>query len=268
MFSSSNANKPDTKTSVDIMETIVYKYLKTLGFRKYGRTLHRFVDGDISQVIHFQNGCPPKGILDILWINLGIRVPECAEKCFVVSQPQKKYYHEYECNIRTRLGPLVDKRDTWYDLNEDPGKIGEDILEKLKEYVLPVFEVLNSRESILRYRNDYASFDQMNHHLLFLEEAMIYGRNGNTEKASELFNRYYNEAVNEYQNDLKNGSQIYLRKGEYVTYLNGRTNQSETILAEKSGYVTLYNANSAHLKYLEELADKLSISLHTGSNSP
>lgn len=48
MFSSSNASKPDTKTSVDIMETIVYKYLKTLGYRKYGQTLHRFVDSDVS----------------------------------------------------------------------------------------------------------------------------------------------------------------------------------------------------------------------------
>ena len=48
MFSSSNASKPDTKTPVDIMETIVYKYLKTLGYRKYGQTLHRFVDSDVS----------------------------------------------------------------------------------------------------------------------------------------------------------------------------------------------------------------------------
>lgn len=75
---------------------MVYNHLKTLGFRKFGRTLHRFVEGDISQVIHFQNGCHTKGTYDVLWVNLG---------------------------IRTRLGSLVDGKDTRYDLKKDPIKI-------------------------------------------------------------------------------------------------------------------------------------------------
>ena len=32
--------------AVDEIERLVYAYLKPLGFRKLGRTLHRFVDGD------------------------------------------------------------------------------------------------------------------------------------------------------------------------------------------------------------------------------
>lgn len=58
-------NKLTSTESVDIIEKIVYEYLKPLGFKKYGRTLHRFVDSDISQVVNLQNGCPSKGVYDI-----------------------------------------------------------------------------------------------------------------------------------------------------------------------------------------------------------
>lgn len=64
----------DTKAIVNAIEKAVYAEVKPLGFRKYGRTLHRFVDEDISQVINFQNGCPAKGVYDVLWVNIGIRV--------------------------------------------------------------------------------------------------------------------------------------------------------------------------------------------------
>ena len=96
MFDVFRMNKLTSTESVDIIEKIVYEYLKPLGFRKHGRTIHRFVDGDISQVVHFQNGCPSKGIHNILWVNLGIRVPECVERTFTITEPLKKYYHEYE----------------------------------------------------------------------------------------------------------------------------------------------------------------------------
>lgn len=79
-------NQLSSTESVDIIEKNVYAYLKPLGFRKFGRTLHRFVDGDMSQVVNFQNGCPAKGFFDILWVNLGIRIPECMERKFTITR--------------------------------------------------------------------------------------------------------------------------------------------------------------------------------------
>ena len=259
MFSLFNTNNLTSTESVDIIEKIVYEYMKPLGFRKHGRTLHRFVDGDISQVVNFQNGCPSKGIYDILWVNLGIRIPECFERKFVISKPLKKYYHEYECNIRTRLGSLVDGDDTFYNLKEDPCEISNDIVERLKKYAVPVFDVLNSRDAILKYRTEYESFDQMNNHLILLEEAMIAGRRGDLAEATRLFNAYYQNELTKYKHDLEYGTQIYLKKGEQMLYFNERTNKAETITATKSGYVTIYRTNIVHLTYLEELAQKLGI---------
>ena len=226
MFHLFKRKKISSTECVDIIEGIVYEHLKPLGFRKHGRTLHRFVEKDISQVINFQNGCPQKGVYDILWINIGIRVPECAEKKFVISEPMKKYYHEYECNIRTRLGYLVDGEDTFYDLSKRPKRIAADIIDRIKKYVIPVFDVLNSREAILLYRANYPSFDQFANHIILLEEAMIYGRSGDIEKASELFNKHYQNALVEYKADFENGIQTYLRKGERLVYRNTKTGKT------------------------------------------
>jgi len=196
----SDGVKLSSVQSVDIVERVVYEYLKPFGFRKHGRTLHRFVDGDISQVIHLQNGCPEKSVYGVLWVNLGIRVPECVERSFIVLQALKKYYHEYECNIRTRLGYLVDSEDTFYSLDNDPAEIGNDIVERLKEHATPVFDVLNSRDAILEHRKEFPRFDSMCNHLVLLEEAMILGRKGDLAQASCSFNKYYRKILKDCNN--------------------------------------------------------------------
>lgn len=208
MLSILNTNKLTSTECVDIIERIIYEYLKPLGFKKHGRTFHRFVDGDMSQVVNLQNGCPSKGIYDALWVNLGIRIPECVEQKFVITKLLKKYYHEYECNIRTTLGYLVDGQDNSFNLKDDPNKIGEAIVEQLEKYVIPVFDILNSCDSILKYRREYPSFDLFNNHLILLEEAMIIGRIGDFNEANRLFNEYYKIALT---NGSNKGHLVYLK---------------------------------------------------------
>lgn len=253
--------KMSSTECVDIIQAAVYEYLKPLGFRKFGRTLHRFVEGDISQVIHFQNGCPQKGILGKLWINIGIRVPECEERKFEISEPMRKYYHEYECNIRTCLGSYIDGEDTFYDLRKSPKKIAEDIIERIEKYIIPVFDVLNSRESILLYRANYPTFDEFSNHLVTLEAAMIYGRSGDIEKAGELFNEHYQNALSEYKANLEKGNKTYFHKGDRVVSRNIKTEKIEITIADKDGYVVTHNANRGHVDYLETLATQLGIVL-------
>lgn len=72
-----------TKT-VDEIENAALAELKSLGFRKYGRTLHRFISDDISQVINFQSGMTAKGMSGLLCFNIGIRIPECANVLFIL----------------------------------------------------------------------------------------------------------------------------------------------------------------------------------------
>ena len=218
----------DTKSIVDEIEKAVYAEMKPLGFKKYGRTLHRFVDGDISQVISFQIGCPPKGIYDVLWVHIGIRVPECQLRSFEPETDLKKYYPEHWCNMRSCLREIEGKKEDYYDLHDSIQEITSDVLRQIKDNVIPVFNVLNSRFAILDNRRSYPHLDTMNRHLILLEEAMIWGRMGNLQKAEEAFNQYYDSKAQEYKGHEGWKSYGYLR---------------------------------VHLDYLEELADKLRIEI-------
>lgn len=183
--------KINTTEIIDEIENSVYLKLKPLGFRKHGRTLHRFVDGDISQVINFQCGQAYRDETHLMAVNIGIRVPECFLREFRTDEPQKKYYHEYECNIRSRLGFIKGTKESCYDLRKDTQKITDDILNQINRCVLPAFEVLNSRDAILKERRNYPNFDVINGHFILLDEAMIYGKMGDFETATACFKRYY-----------------------------------------------------------------------------
>ena len=88
--------KTEAAMCIDEIEAAVYTQLRPLGFRKYGRTLHRFVSGDLSQVIHFQCGLPSAGPAQQMWVNLGIRIPECDERTF--SPCSLKIYKNHSLN--------------------------------------------------------------------------------------------------------------------------------------------------------------------------
>ena len=250
-------NLPDTTKALDIIENIVFQKLKEQGFRKHGRTLHRFVSGDISQVINFQSGKPADGMAGIFCVNIGIRVPECDEKQFYPTEPMKKYYKEYECNIRTRLGHIVSGKDVWYDTKK-PEKTGNMILSQLLEKVIPVFDILCSREAILKYRRDYSSFDTLNSRLILLEEAMIYGHLGDIEKAKDLYQQYHDNCVKEYENDKKQGRKVWMDKGNRIVFKNQDGN-TQDITASKNGYITIFNADHSHIDYIEELGKRLGL---------
>lgn len=260
MFSFSRQSKQATTQIVDEIQKIVYAYLKPLGFRKHGRVMHRFVEGDISQVVELQNGCPQKGVTGLLWVQLGIRVPECEERTFTPSEP-KKYYHDYHCNIRAELTEYIHGKSHPYDLRSKPETIGGDIVEQLEEHVMPVFELLSSREAILAHRREHRRFDSLNHRLIELEEAMIYGRAGDKPKAEEVFIRYYLRKLEQYRHELEHGRQVYLRRFEKMMYKSTATGKLEEVEAKESGYVTVFNASDGHLRVLRELAAKLEIAL-------
>ena len=241
-----------TTQIVDEIEAAVLEHVKPYGFKKHGRTLHRFVSQDISQVIHFQSGMPTGGMRGLLCVNLGIRIPECSQRTFQPQTEKKKYYHEYECTIRSRLGTVSGKKETWYDLHKKTDKIIKSIIDEIDQYVLPAYEVLNSRDAILTHRREYPLLDNLVHSVV-LEECMIFGHLGNIEKAKQLFEEYYQTAVKEYNDLVKNGHKQYLKKGERVVFMG------QDITAEKDGYVTLYGANHGRIDYLDELAVSLGL---------
>ena len=241
----------NTVQIADQIESAVLDFLKPYGFKRHGRTLHRFVSGDVSQVIHFQVGTPQRGMKGLMCVNIGIRVPECAERVFYPIN-DKKYYQEHECTLRSRLGTVKGKKEAWYDLTKPTEKTISSILKEINGVVLPTFEVLKDRKAILELREQYSSFDTFNSTRL-LDECMIYGHLGNPEKAKQRFEEYYQSAMDEYNDKMQNGFRFYLEKGNRIVYMG------QTVTAEKDGYVTLHGASRAHIDYLDELAAALKL---------
>ena len=79
--------KSEISLRIDRIEDSLYRDLKQLGFRKYGRTLHRFFLDDISQVIRFQCGQAYREETHLLCVGVGIRVPECDRTALFLGKP-------------------------------------------------------------------------------------------------------------------------------------------------------------------------------------
>jgi len=186
--------KSEASMKLDYIEKTVYLQMKPLGFRKHGRLLHRFVSGDISQAIQFFTGQAYLDAQHWMWVRVGIRVPECALSSFEAEAEPKKYYPEPACNIRFQLNVGNGKKALGYDLRKDPEPIIEDILGRLERTVIPAFDALSSREAILERRREFPWMDEFRH-LILLDEAMIYGRRGERERAEEIFNEYYRQVI-------------------------------------------------------------------------
>ncbi|MBQ3011587.1 MAG: DUF4304 domain-containing protein [Oscillospiraceae bacterium] len=186
----------DTVKALDQIEREVYKAVKEYGFKKHGRTLHRFVSEDISQVIHFQLGQAYLGATHYLVVNVGIRVPECMDYGYNAETVRKKYYHEYECNLRSRIGTVEGKEEACYDLLEQSVEnVSEEIVRQVQDIVIPAFEVLSSREAILANRRAYPNFDRLSNHLILREEALIYQHLGDFAEAETKYNAYLKNLI-------------------------------------------------------------------------
>ncbi len=235
-----DVNVPET---VDKIEAAVYEVLKPHGFKKHGRTLHRFVSGDISQVVHFQSGL--RSLQGKMCVNVGIGVPECIERVFHPEKTKKRYRLD-ECTMRSILGSVRGKRETWYDLSKYSEKMTQSIIREIVDIVIPAFDVLSTREAILERRVRikwlyvYGS--------LTLDECMMHGHLGNMEKARELFEKNYDDAVVWYNKRVAERKKDFLRQRRIMLLLG------LGVTEENTGYLKAWHE---YIDYLDELAVKL-----------
>ncbi len=247
------SEKSEYSIKVDQIEADTYSKLKSFGFRKYGRTMHRFVDNDISQVVNFQ-----MAFGDCVCVNIGIRVPECEEHNYKEYTVDKKYYHEYECTFRSRLGSIRGKRETWFDLKKPVARLSRQIISEIMKYVIPMFEKLNSREKLISGIQLCPKSEQIfrfSSSVGDLNLAMMYGKLGMIDRAKEAFKTQYQKTVAEYNDAMVNGIKHFLKKGQRIVYMN------QDITATKTGYYTVYGMSHGHIDFLEEIARKLEFEL-------
>jgi hypothetical protein len=186
----------DFKTQLDIVEENVYTKLKPLGFKKNGRTFNRRLDNGIIQVINFQSGQYPigenyivPGLRENLYGKFVVNLGVCVESLYKFQTPAetKKYYKEYQCQIRERLGILLTGQDYWWIIKDDNKKITGEIIIGLETKGFEWFSGVETKEKII---TNYGRLPYSSSPRAKLDIALIVWFE-NKEKGSELFKEYY-----------------------------------------------------------------------------
>lgn len=146
------------KSQLDEIEKTVFATLKPYGFKKRGRTFNRETEKGIFQVINLQAGQYPIGqnyevpeLRESLYgkftVNLGVCVSSLNK--FQYPNDNKTFYQEYDCEIRTRLGPLLKGQDHWWIINNDIGKTSKEIIDGILSVGYEWFAGVDNKEKII-----------------------------------------------------------------------------------------------------------------------
>lgn len=192
-----SATSTDYKTQLDIVEKDVFAKLKPLGFKKNGRTFNRRLDNGIIQVINFQSGQYPigqgyevPGLRENLYGKFVVNLGVCIESLYKFQSPteDKKYYKEYDCQIRERLGTILKGQDYWWTITDDNKKITQEIIEGLETKGLDWFSGIDTKEKII-LNNGHPPYDSTPR--AKLDIALIVWFDDKV-KGSGLLKEYYN----------------------------------------------------------------------------
>lgn len=213
--------KTDFKTQLDIVEKEVFAKLKPLGFKKNGRTFNRQLEDGIIQVINFQSGQHPlgenyvvPGLRENLYGKFVVNLGVCVESLFKFQYPteSKKYYKEYECQIRDRLGTLLTGQDYWWTISDNNKKITDEIIVGLETKGLEWFSGVDTKEKII---SNYGHLPYSSSLRAKLDIALMVWFD-DKKKGSQLFREYYNNIPSskaghkDYVKDLANELKIEL----------------------------------------------------------
>lgn len=144
--------------ALDEIQLAVTAFLKPLEFKRSGRTYNRAVEDGLVQVVGFQMGEYPVGQYVIpgvresfygrFTVNLGVMLP--AVRDIESSVPPKGFFHDYHCEIRSRLGSLAHAgEDVWWDLDYHIAETGVALVEIMREKGIPFFDRFPDYRSVI-----------------------------------------------------------------------------------------------------------------------
>jgi len=152
------------------IQDIISARLKPLGFRKKGRSYNRIVADGIVQVIGLQSGMFPIGdsivpgprenLYGKFTVNLGVYLP-------CIPDPDKlhvglRFFAEYHCRIRSRLGNLInDGSDVWWAIEPPFNVVGGLVAGLIEAKGIPFLNDFGSYERTVAFyeRNSKLPFN-------------------------------------------------------------------------------------------------------------
>jgi hypothetical protein len=155
--------RPKSKAmqAMDELQAGVRPFLKELGFRARWRAFNRPTTDGLTQVIEFQLGRfdPPgahyvgfrQNFYGKFTVNVGVYVPE-VHKYTYAGGGDLSFVHEYDCDIRARLGNLApERRDIWWSFEAgNASELAAEIFRRLERDALPFLAQFETRDALLK----------------------------------------------------------------------------------------------------------------------
>jgi hypothetical protein len=139
-----------------LIKTIIAPMMKEFGFKKSNLNFNKTLD-DLVQYVNVQRSQWNHVDRISFTLNLGFY----NSRLYLISQnkiEQPKFIREYNCFAWIRTGKLIYNHDYWYELNQDTKyeDIAEKIEKDMKGYVIPMFQELNTLNSLIElFRTDF-----------------------------------------------------------------------------------------------------------------
>ncbi|MBI5929688.1 MAG: DUF4304 domain-containing protein [Chloroflexi bacterium] len=154
------AKKTALAVYMDEIAVEVHKYLKTLGYRKFGHTYNRETEPGLIQVINLQAAPYFSSLYGLFTVNLSIYIQE-ADETFMGQPRMDRYIKEYAGKFRERLNDLMvggseilhhyDPKSRWWRIEDNTTGISTEIVFLLQKYGQPYLDEYASRQAILHY---------------------------------------------------------------------------------------------------------------------
>lgn len=200
------AKKTTLAIYMDEIAVEVHKYLKTIGYRKFGHTYNRETEPGLIQVINLQAAPYFSSIHGLFTLNLSVYIREVEEVRFESPLPRGQHVKEYDGDFRMRLDELIvrgydplhfyDAKSRWWRIEEDTQGIGAEITILLQRYGQPYLDEYNSRAAILdhwaKIENDSPDLEN-DWHVFWLHRiaAIILAKQGDLETAKRYMQEEY-----------------------------------------------------------------------------
>lgn len=169
-----------------------YALLKPLGFKRKARNFYLQLE-DLGHIISIQRSTRGTRASIIFTISVGIFIPAYWKVHLDHNKNSvPEYPSETACLIRTRIGPLLGKSDTWYELTSDMDveSIISEMRTNVSDYILPYLHRFNSNEKMLQ------ELDGTDLMAPRLGKLITYAEFGRTEEAKQVYMQLLAEASN------------------------------------------------------------------------
>jgi hypothetical protein len=174
--------------NLDLVQRGVHSFLRSVGFRKKGRSHNRLTKGRLRHVITFQ--LSKYAMIDgQMAVNLGVLIPCVFEAEW--QRPPPDVVREYHCTIRSRLGALSPDEDNWFHLGGDTDALARTLIDLFSRSGLPFFDHFQSYEDVLAHYNTHGDLPFQGAARATLEAALIANHLGQKELSQSLFAKAY-----------------------------------------------------------------------------